>query len=186
MVNDRSGRPNNFGNAEIDHRVLCSACIGDDFLSAEIARHGEPDVCDYCNNDGVVASIGELADRVETTFDSHYRRTSPEPSEFEYALMKEGIRDWDRDGDPVIQVISEAAQIDERPAEDIREMLANRHADWERAKMGEECPFDKESYYTESEPDDCKYKESWSDYETSIRPRPGIWPSRKNHSGFDL
>ena len=178
MINDSSGRPNIFGNAEssenlsvaeIDQRVLCSTCIGDDFLSAEIARHGKLGVCDYCNNDGAVTPIGELADRVETAFDSHYRRTSPEPSDFEYALRKEGIREWDRDGDPLIQVICEATQVDEEPAEDIREVLASRHADLERAKMGEECPFDEESYYTESEPDDGEYSENWSDLETSIK-----------------
>ena len=178
MISDSSGHPNyvrkeesseNFGAAEIDQRVLCSACIGDDFLSAEIARHGEPDVCDYCNKHGVVTSIGELADRVETAFDSHYRRTSPEPSDFEYGLMKEGIRDWDREGDPVRQVLCDAAQIDEEPAEDIREVLASRHGDLERAKMGEECPFDEESYYTESETDDGEYKENWSAFETSIK-----------------
>lgn len=178
MVNERSGRPSNFGKAksndnisvaEIEQRSLCSACIGDDFLSAEIARHGDLGVCEYCNNDGTVTSICQLADRVETAFDSHYRRTSPEPSDFECALMKEGIREWEREGDPVIQVICEAAQVNEEPADDIRMVLANRHTDWERMKMGEECPFDKESYYTESEPDDGEYQQRWSDFETSIK-----------------
>ena len=159
----------NFGVAEVDQRVLCSACIGDDFLNAEIARHGEPNVCDYCNKHGVVISIAELADRVETAFASHYRRTSPEPSDLEYGLMKEGIRNWYRDGDPVGQVLCDAAQIDEVPAEDIREVLASRHGDIERAKMGEECAFDEESHYTESEPDDDEYKESWFAFETSIK-----------------
>ena len=178
MNSESSGHPNSFGREassgnisaeEIDQRVLCSACIGDDYLSVEIECHGKLAVCDYCNNDGVVTSIGELADRVETAFDSHYQRTSPEPSDFEYGLMKEGIRDWDRDGDPVTQVICDAAQMDEEPAEDIREVLASRHGDIERAKMGVECPFDEESYYVESEPDDSAYRENWSAFETSIK-----------------
>ena len=178
MINESSGHPNNYGKEgssanisaiEIDKRVLCSACIGDDFLSDEIARHGKLAVCDYCNNDGVVTSIGELADRVETAFKSHYRRTSPEPSDLEYGLMKEGIRHWHRDGDPVTQVLCDVAQMDEEPAEDIREVLASRNGDIERAKMGVECPFDEESYYVESEPDDGEYRENWSAFETSLK-----------------
>lgn len=178
MISHSSGHSNNFGNEEssentsvpeIDHRALCSACIGDDFLSAEVSCHGELGVCDYCGNDGVVTPIGELADRVETAFNSHYRRTSPEPSDFEYGLMKEGIRDWDREGDPVIQVLSDAAHIDEEPAEDIREVLAGRHGDLELAKMGLECPFDIESYYAEREPDDGEYRANWSAFETSLK-----------------
>ena len=111
----------------------------------------------------------ELADRFEEAFDFHYRRTSSEPSDEEYGLMKAGIREWEREGDPVVDVISGMGAVSDDVANDIRGILSYRNFDLESAKMGAECPFSEDSHYAESDPDDSHYQVDWSDFERSLR-----------------
>lgn len=160
---------NSDDDIETKDRRLCSKCIGEAFLRSEIEKEGEPGTCYYCDEHGVTTSIDEMADRIETVFEQHYQPTSTEPSSMEYISMKEGCRDWERDGERVVYVICNAAIIDEAPGEDIREVLKYRHQDFERDQMGEEGPFDEETYYAEKEIDDIEYRENWRYFEKNLR-----------------
>ena len=155
--------------SDLGRRLICLACVGEDSLRRALTRIGEPGCCHYCDHDGIVVSLEHLAVELDRAFESHYRRTSPEPSDFEDAMMRHGIRDWDRDGEPIVQLICDTAQIEEEPAEEIRALLAARHGDRESAEMGMERPFDSESHYIEKEPDDREYHERWLDFENSIK-----------------
>ncbi|MEK6320130.1 MAG: RES family NAD+ phosphorylase [Acidobacteriota bacterium] len=108
-----------------------------------------------------------MADEIETAFEEHFYRTPIDPSDYDYAIMKE--RDWYRDGDPVADVIGEAAGIMPEPAEDIRTVLAERHFDWELAKMGEENPFDEGAHYSEKGADDAESQAGWLSFEQSLK-----------------
>lgn len=108
-----------------------------------------------------------MADEIETAFEEHFYCTPTDPSDYDYAMMKE--RGWYRDGNPVADVIAEAAGIEPEPAEDIRKVLAKRHFDWELAKMGEENPFDESAYYAEKEPDDFESIAGWLYFEHSLK-----------------
>jgi hypothetical protein len=44
-------------DTEIKDRRLCSGCIGEAFLRAEIEKEGESDTCHYCGNQGPTISI---------------------------------------------------------------------------------------------------------------------------------
>lgn len=154
---------------EIEQRRLCADCISESFLKAEIAKTGEDGTCHYCGEDGKTTSIGEIADEIETAFEHHYQRTATEPSSMEYTMMKEGDYVWEREGEPVVYAISDAAEIDEQPAEDIRHVLEERSWDMEMAKMGGEGPFDEEAHYTEKEFDDIEYRENWRCFENSLK-----------------
>lgn len=148
---------------------LCSACVGESFLQAEIDAHGEDAICSYCGSVGKTFSIEEMADRVETAFEHHFRRTADQPSGFEYAMMKEGDYDWDREGDRTTDMIGGTAEIDEEPAEDIRAFLEDRHWDMEMAQMGEEGPFDADTQYVQASPNDVELKAEWLDFERKIK-----------------
>src|SRR6266446_9315898 len=91
---------------ELEERRLCSRCVGDAFLRAEIEKEGEPGTCYYCREASVTISIGDMADRFGTVFERHFQRTATEPSSMEYAMMKEGVCHWEREGDPVVYVIA--------------------------------------------------------------------------------
>lgn len=156
-------------DTEILDRRLCLSCIGESFLRREIERLGETRRCNYCGETEPTLSISEVADYVDTAFEQHYRRTATEPSSFEYAMIKEGGYFWDREGEQAIYAIASAAEIDEKPAEDIRQVLEDQHFDLEMAQMGEENPFAKDAHYTEKEPDDFEYRENWRYFETSLK-----------------
>ena len=119
-----------------ESRRLCSECVREAFLRAEVEKRGQSGVCFYCGGEGRIFSLGEMADEIERAFEEHFYRTPMEPSPYDYAMME--VRDWYRDGDLVADVIAESAGITPEPAEDIRKVLAKRHFDWELAKMGEE------------------------------------------------
>jgi HEPN/RES N-terminal domain 1/RES domain len=166
---DRSRMKDSDDDTEVKDRRLCSGCIGEAFLRAEIEKEGESGTCHYCGKSGVTTSIDEMADRIETAFEQHYQRTATEPSLMEYAMIKEGDCDWWREVEPVVYAIGSAAEIDEAAAKDIRQVLEDRHGDFERDQMGDEGPFDGESQYVEKEADDIKLQEDWRYFENCLK-----------------
>lgn len=135
---------------EGDELHICHECVGEPYLSALVAREGVTGNCSYCENDGEPRiPVEELAGHIEGAFDRHYFRTSPDPNAYESMLLgdKELDYDFERHGEPVLCAISEAASIAEDAAQDVLDILEERHADFESAQMGEECEFDQDSHY---------------------------------------
>ena len=155
--------------SELAARYLCSACVGESYLRAEIVRAGQKGKCDYCGEPGLIISIGELADAVDATFERHFVMTPDQPSASEYAMLSEGDYPWERKSDPARDAIAIAAEIDEEPAEDVRQVLAERHHDMELAQMGEDSPFDEDAHYAERDIDDIEFQENWRYFEESLK-----------------
>lgn len=157
--------------SELEKQRICSSCIGEAFLKAEVDRVGESAECAYCEKKGRTISIGELADYIASAFEDHFERTPTEPDGFEYAALKDPENDyqWERKGDPVTYVIGDVAQIDEEPAEDVRVVLSERDYDVEDAKMGEESPYDEEAHYEEKAPEDYELRADWSYFQQSLK-----------------
>ena len=155
--------------SELEARALCADCIGEAFLKAEVARIGERGRCHYCGTVRIAASIGDIAGYIDTAFERCFQRTAPGPSSYEYAMMADGDYMWQRKGESVVWAIAEAAEIDDEPAKDIREVLAERHWDMEMAQMGEEGPFDEGTHYAIREPDDVEFLEQWRWFERSLK-----------------
>lgn len=154
---------------EVGARRLCSECVGEEFLSAKIMNDGEQITCFYCGVAGKTFSIDELADEIETAIGEHFHQSPTEPSALEYSLIKESDHIWHRDGEPLAEVIGWSAEVDEAPAEDICAVLEERHSDMELAKMGEESPFDSDSYYVEKSINDQEYILQWKYFENSLK-----------------
>ena len=155
---------------EIEKRRVCSVCIGELYLRAEIARTGTETQCHYCEEDRKTLSLAELADRVELAFEQHYDRTSDQPDGFESAMMSDRESDysWERKGEEAMYAIANALNVDEPIAEDIREILGDRHFDFEDAKMGEESEFAKDAHYAEKSPDDFEFQTEWNLFERDL------------------
>jgi hypothetical protein len=154
-------------DSEVKH--ICFACVGEEFLHAEIETQGEQATCSYCGKLRSSISILQLADRIEGAFAEHYRRTSTEPSSLEYMMMKEGDYDWEREGEQAVWAIANAVGIEEPPATDVQNVLEERHSDFDMAAMGEECEFDSDAYYEEKGPDDIEFREEWWGFERSLK-----------------
>lgn len=153
---------------ELEKRRICFACVGEKFLSESIEKEGKRRKCYYCSNTLKTISIGELADSVSTALDEHYYRTStdPEPG-LEWHLQKEGL--WERAGETVAFVISEMAEIEEEPAEDIRKLLEYQNYDIELARMSEESPYEEDAHYAPSGPNCAELLHEWAAFERSVQ-----------------
>jgi DNA-directed RNA polymerase subunit RPC12/RpoP len=145
---------NDMDELESEVKRLCSDCVGEVFVKADIQKNGRDDACSYCESKGKTFSIAEMADRIDHAIDQHFYLTSTEPSGLEYGMIKEGDLDWKRKGEPIADIIQEYAQMEPGPADDIRSVLEGRHSDRDSELMGYENPFDEEAHYAESEVDD--------------------------------
>jgi hypothetical protein len=136
----------------VGEKRICANCVGEPYLKASIKTQGEIASCSYCGNEGPTDTINGMADRVQAAFEDHFRLTPNEPSSLEYTAMKdpESNYDWYRKGEPVVDVIAAAAEIDQEPAEDIRSVLHERTDDWDADQIGEEAPFDSEAHYEDT------------------------------------
>jgi hypothetical protein len=100
---------------------ICSECIQEKFLSAEIEQGGTHDPCSYCDSSKKTISIGELADQTKYMLEQHFYQTSVDSSPFED----------ERGGDPIVDVIATAAGMDELPASHVQQVLENDNYDHE-------------------------------------------------------
>jgi hypothetical protein len=164
---------------DIEKRRVCAQCIGESFLRAQITRTGEDNQCYYCEKQGKTWLLNELADSVERAFEEHFCRTSDQPDAIEAAMMgdRESSYNWERKGEEATYAIANAAYVDEEIAEDIREVLAERHFDFEDAKMGEENEFDEHSHYTEKDPDDTEFQAEWNQFERDLHTQARFFSS---------
>lgn len=157
-----------------DQKRVCHNCVGESYLSEAIAKNGVIALCDYCNDDEEpTITIFELADEIGGAFDRHYERTSPDPDDFQSAMLrdKEIDYEWWREGEQVVWAIANAASIDEELAKDVLEILEERHAVAGSDYVGEEQEFDSDSYYEEKGADDYEFRTEWNWVERSIKQR---------------
>ena len=164
MVND----DNEVDVEELQGRLICAACIGDNYLKSEVERIGEDGTCFYCEEDGKTISLDDLAGYVGTAFEQHYHRTPIDPEGVECIMVKEGGH-WERHGEQAAYAIAEAAEIADHAAEDVRRILCERHYDFDNAAMGEESEFDEEAHYEASRVEDYELQAEWQHFQQSLK-----------------
>lgn len=155
-------------NFETKH--VCEGCISEPYLRKviEILDNGQ---CDYCMDANIkVIPLPDLAIRVESAFDKHYQRTSPEPDDFEYAMIKdkEIEYDWYRKGDPVLELLTSLLSCSEEIARDVLDLLADKHDinDWGDTS---ECEFGRDSYYEMKEISIGSWNDKWNILERDLK-----------------
>jgi len=155
----------------ISQKRICYDCVGEVYLSFEIFSSGTPTACSYCTAIVETISLEGLADRIESAFSDHYVRTSNEPQDYERALLadKESDYDWEREGTHVLYAIQESAGLSENAAEDVLEILSERHASYSHDDIGEEQEFDPDSYYEEALESGAEWNEKWRIFERALK-----------------
>lgn len=161
-------------NNQIDKlkaKKLCCHCVGEAYLSDEMARQGRRLKCSYCGTVGETYLIGKLSERIDEVFQQHYIRTSDQPESWQYPLLadKESDYEWDREGEPVVYAIMNAADMPEDAARDIQQILEEKYSDFDAAVIDEETDFDGDSYYEEKAPNDASWHEEWQSFERSLK-----------------
>ena len=151
----------------LEENRICFNCIGETYLSNEVAKSGKKAKCDYCGSTDRTLSIKELSDKIETAFETHYSRTQRDPDGLQWAMMKdpEIPYDWAREGDPSDIAIMNAADIPSQAASDVQAILSSEHYDYDEL----ESEFSDETHYEEIMPDDHEWERGWQDFQTSIK-----------------
>lgn len=156
---------------ELKKKAICTDCVGEPYLQEQIKSQGTRRLCCYCGEKGRSYTLEEMSDHIESAFDSHYTLTPADMDGFEWAMHKdpEIDYDWERRGEPTNYAIMNAAVIEESAANDIQAILADRHSDIEMMRMGEETAYADSAYYEEIMPGDGQWRESWRDFERSLK-----------------
>lgn len=152
-------------------RRICFACVGENFLSDEIRGIGKRRKCSYCGSVSRCYSIEQMSQRIEETFEEHYVRTSDQPSSYQSAMLadKEFEYEWEREGEPVVYAIMNAADIPEEAASDIQEILADKYYVFDKATFSDESEFSGDSHYEESSTNDERWQDEWREFERSLK-----------------
>lgn len=161
----------NLQDSEKSARRLCADCVGESYLSDQVARHGKRNKCAYCGGTGRTFSIGEMADRIEQAFEQHFTRTPDQPDTWQEMMLrdKESDYDWDREGEPVIYAIMNTADIPETAATDIQRILEERHGPTDHTDHFEETEFSSESHYERKPADGLRWHREWDTFEQSLK-----------------
>lgn len=156
---------------DLEAKRLCHRCIGEEYLRTEVRHKGQYRQCSYCDRSGRSYTIEDIAERVETAFEQHFRQTSDQPNSWQQSLLsdRECNYERERDGDPVIWAIANAAEIPEQAAQDIQSILDDKYSDFDTAAIGEETEFCSGSYYEEKGSNDEVWQEEWFSFEHSLK-----------------
>lgn len=154
-----------------DQKRICCECVKEAYLAQQIEKDGQAAECSYCGETLACITVEELADRIQTAFVDHYVRTSDQPDSWQERLMadRESTYEWEREGQPVLEAIEEAAVIPSDAAADVLEILDNRHGDFDSAAMGEETEFSSDAHYDEKGASAQAWHEEWHSFERSLK-----------------
>jgi len=157
--------------SELKQMSLCHQCVKEPYLSREIKTTGENHECAYCNEVAPGFTLDELAELINRVFDQHYVRTSDQPHDWQWSAIrdKESSYEWERDGEPVVYAIMNAAKIPELAAQDVQQILEEKHSDFEAMTMSEETEFASGSSYEEKGTDIQAWWELWNTFEKSLK-----------------
>ena len=76
---------------------------------------------------------------------------------------------WERDGEPAVYAIMNAADIPEEAAEDVRQIMEDNFAEHDDVMPGEETEFSAGSHYEEGPIDDAEWHSNWRFFEQSLK-----------------
>lgn len=150
---------------------LCHRCVGEAYLREELRRKGSGGKCSYCGCSARSYTMEEISERIKTAFEQHFDRTSDQPTSWQQSMLsdRESNYEWERDGEPVVWAIANAAEIPEQAATDIQAILDDSYGDWDAAAIGEETEFCSESHYEEKGLSDDLWREEWNEFERSLK-----------------
>lgn len=154
-----------------DQKRICCECVEETYLAQQIKKHGQAGACAYCGDTLECITVEELADRIETAFADHYVLTANYPDSWQERAMADRESDyvWEREGQPVVEAIEEAASIPSDAASDVQEILDNRHGDFDSAAMGEETEFSGDAHYEGKGASARAWHEEWTSFERSLK-----------------
>jgi hypothetical protein len=134
------------------YRRICSVCVSEEFLSAQIETDGTAATCFYCGGDGNTFSVDEVATPVAAILSDFYSRMEPP------------------DGRPVNAVIADLVMVCDEAAEDIRSVLADGFAvEFENFAPEDNALGTNECYKKDGPVNAWDFEVGWRDFETKLK-----------------
>lgn len=157
--------------AELNAKRICHECIGEEYLSNEVATTGVNAKCDYCDQTEVTWTLEQLAKRIETAFDHHFTLTADEPDSWQERMLadRESTYEWFREGQPTVEAFQDAANIELEVAEDVQAILDDQYTNYDPFDRDGETEFSAECHYEEKGATDEAWREDWRNFERSIQ-----------------
>ena len=169
---------------QLQNRNLCCKCIKEKYLSDLMKKDGKLRSCSYCGKKRHTFKLEKVAELVEGAMSRHYYKTADNPDSADYSAYKEGLLEFERDGDPVCDVIAEIIKTENDDiAEDICTLLSEKH-EYSDDSCDDENEFAEKSmyrrreskaptYYNDYDPlcldADYGWREKWSAFKESIK-----------------
>jgi hypothetical protein len=149
---------------------ICVNCVGEDYLKSVIKGKKKKGKCAYCKEKDFIISLEELSEIIEIAFKTHYQITPIDPDEFEYIQIRvDEDYVFERRGQPIVDAIIEEAEISEKAADDIQEILEGRNFNSELRSMGEEGEFSEDMHYERIDSGDPIFNKEWDYFEHQIK-----------------
>jgi len=149
-------------------QYVCSACIGDGFLKAEIERADDRRLCMICDGTRAAIAFEELCDRVHGIVSADFVPTAGDPEHAWGTPWEPGI-DRVRAGSDVDEVLYEILESGNELLDQVKERLSDLHHSFDAVMAGEEDPYGEEARYKARKPDDYELRDDWTLFQDEIR-----------------
>ena len=157
---------------------LCHRCVGEKTLKSTIEKIGTMADCSFCRKRVKTISLDQAAEIFDKVFDQNFVRTEDEPTGMEYTMSKESDYQWERSGEDIVELLQEVGHIEPEVAESIRQLLEDKHFDFDEAAMGEEGDFAPDSRYTDRKVESDEFHSEWRSFEESLKTKSRYFSKR--------
>ena len=149
-----------------DGKYVCSKCIGDEIVSAEIAKVRKRKTCSYCGKKGCVIAIDQIAERVEEVYSRMVGQAAAEPEVFGDSDKLE----YRQNGDTPEMIVSEMLNPEtDTISEDIVGINSEKNAYSVMRDGGEDMWDSSSDIYVLRIPRDPQTKETWANFCESVK-----------------
>lgn len=157
---------------------LCHRCVGEKTFKSTIKQMGTMADCSFCRKRVKTISLDQAAEIFDKVFEQNFVRTEDEPTGMEYTMSKESDYQWERSGEDIVELLQEVGHIEPEVAESIRQLLEDKHFDFDEAAMGEEGDFAPDSRYTDRKVESDEFHSEWRSFEESLKTKSRYFSKR--------
>jgi sulfur carrier protein ThiS len=152
--------------------------VGEKTFKSTIKKIGTMADCSFCRKRVKTISLGQAAEIFDKVFEQNFVRTEDEPTGMEYTMSKESDYQWERSGEDIVELLQEVGHIEPEVAESIRQLLEDKHFDFDEAAMGEEGDFAPDSRYTDRKVESDEFHSEWRSFEESLKTKSRYFSKR--------
>ena len=157
---------------------LCHRCVGEKVLKGKIKTMGRMAICSFCRKHLTTISLDQAADIFDRVFEQNFVRTEDEPTGMEYTMSKESDYQWERSGEDIVELLQQVGHIEPEVAESIRQLLEDKHFDFDEAAMGQEGDYAPDSRYTDRKVESEEFHSEWRSFEESLKTKSRYFSKR--------